>query len=98
MSRAAKPVAGGVAVLTKATAKAASQTEKMGAVVDIVKVYHQACLTAFTNPDYCRSQAEKRNANNTVNAMVLACVSLHIDMMPTPLIEAPENWEWGKGK
>lgn len=98
MSRAAKPVVGRVAVLTKATAKAAQQTKKMGVVIDLVKGYHQACLTAFGDPYYYRSQAEIRNANNTVNAMVQACVSLHIGMLPTPSIEPPKTCDWGRGK
>lgn len=77
-----KPEAVHTASVTKATAETAPHIPNLEAVIEIVKGYNQACVKAFTHRDYCNSIAERRNATNTVNAMVQACVNLHIAMLP----------------
>ncbi|MEI8170861.1 MAG: hypothetical protein WCG50_14370 [Rhodoferax sp.] len=82
----------------KTTAKPTPNITNLDAVIEIVKGYKRACEKEFA-PHYCNTLAERRNTNNTVNAMVQACISLHIAMLPaapatccpTPAIDALSN-------
>lgn len=68
--------------MNKPLDQAASHEPNLYAVVEVVKGYHLLCSQVVRRSGSCNSQAERRNERSQINAMVQACIHLHIAMMP----------------
>ena len=82
MNHDTKPDAGRAASMENPIAEPATQAPNLDAVVSVVKGYYRECCKAVYRSGCPNNQAGIRNAAGHINAMVQACVSLHIATLP----------------